>query len=127
MWSKHHNKFQIHGYLEYRPLLGANTAGGNGYGPLIVEFEGGHQIEIWSPITEISGLLYGVRAFNFYDSLIIKDHKNSLFCEIAYNPSRKGMVKSLISYGSNLFGKSSNADDISLRGDYVEGVISRSE
>ena len=86
MWSKHHNNFHIHGSLEYRPEIGANTAGGHGYGPLIVEFEGGHYIEIRSPKTEISGLMYGERTFNFYDNLTVKDPKNSLYCEIIFNP-----------------------------------------
>jgi len=53
--------------------MGANSAGGHGYGPFIIEFEGGHQIEIWSPKTEVSGLLYGERAFNIYDTMAIKD------------------------------------------------------
>lgn len=42
LWNDHHRKFNIHGSLEYRPVIGANTAGGHGYGPLTVEFEGGH-------------------------------------------------------------------------------------
>ena len=90
--------------MEYRPVIGANSTGGHGYGPLVVEFEDGkHKIEIWSPITEITGLLYGTRSFNFYDSLIVKDHKNNLFCEIAFNLERKGTIKSLLSMGSGFF------------------------
>ena len=123
MWSKHHKSFQIHGYLEYRPLIGVNTAGGNGYGPLCVEFEGGHQIEIWSPITQVSGMLYGVRGFNIHDSMIIKDPKNSLYCEIVFNPEKKSGIKSIISYGASFLSSATETEE--KRTDYVEGVISR--
>lgn len=104
MWGKEDAKFSVHGYLEYRPVMGANSAGGHGYGPLIVEFEGGHKIEIWSPITEIAGLLYGERTFNFYDSLTVKDPKNNLYCEIVFNPERKTGIRGLLSMGASLIG-----------------------
>jgi Oxysterol-binding protein len=62
------------GTLEYRPVIGANSAGGHGFGPMTVHFmKDGAKIEIWSPFTEIGGLMYGERTFNFYDSLHVKD------------------------------------------------------
>jgi hypothetical protein len=89
MWSKKHDKFKCYGSLEYRPVMGANSAGGHGYGPFIVEFEGGHKIEMWSPKTEVSGIMYGERAFNLYDTMTIKDKKNNLYAEIVFNPDKK--------------------------------------
>ena len=38
LWSTHHEDFKVYGSLEYRPVIGANSAGGHGFGPLIVEF-----------------------------------------------------------------------------------------
>jgi hypothetical protein len=77
--------------------MGANSAGGHGYRPMIVEFSDGNKIEIWSPITEIQGLMYGKRTFNKYGSLLVKDKKNSLFCEVVFNPDRKGVISGLMS------------------------------
>lgn len=79
--------------------MGANTAGGHGYGPFIVEFEDGHKIEIWSPKTEVSGLLYGERSFNLYDTMTIKDKRNNLYCEIIFNPDKKSGLKGLFGMG----------------------------
>jgi len=101
LWSKHHNKFKAYGSLEYRPVLGANSAGGFGYGAFIVEFEEGHKIEIWSPKTEISGVIYGERAFNIYDTLTVKDKRNGLYCEIVFNPDKKSGIKSLFGFGGS--------------------------
>lgn len=42
VWSEKHSKWQIHGYMEYRPVITLTSAGGHGYGPLTVEFEDGH-------------------------------------------------------------------------------------
>ncbi|CDW89867.1 oxysterol binding family protein [Stylonychia lemnae] len=119
LWSTHHQDFKVYGSLEYRQVIGANSAGGHGFGPLIVEFKGGQKIEIRSPITEVSGILYGVRAFNIYDTMTIKDTKNNLFCEIVFNPDKKSGFKSLFGMGG---GKSALNDD--QRVDYIEGVIS---
>jgi hypothetical protein len=87
-YSSSDNKtFEIYGSLEYRPVIGTNTAGGHGYGPMIVEFKseaGSHKIEIWSPLTEVGGLLFGERTFNFYDTLYVKDPENSLYAEIVF-------------------------------------------
>ena len=66
-----------------------------------MEFEGGHKIEIWSPHTEIKGLMVGERAYNFNGSMKIKDPKNNLFCEVAFNINAKGALKSIISYGAS--------------------------
>ena len=41
MWNKRSNKFKCYGSLEYRPVIGANSAGGHGYGAFIIEFEDG--------------------------------------------------------------------------------------
>lgn len=109
MWSEQHNKWQIHGNIEFRPVIYPNSAGGHGYGPLTVEFEGGHKIEIWSPFTEIRGLMYGERSYNFYGSLYVKDPKNQLYCEIVFNPNSKGTIKSLISYGASFLGGGNSA------------------
>ncbi len=40
-WSKNHDKFKAYGSLEYRPVMGANSAGGHAFGPFYVEFEDG--------------------------------------------------------------------------------------
>lgn len=123
LWSNTHEKFKAYGSLEYRPVIGANSAGGHGYGPFYVEFEGGHQIEIWSPKTEISGLLYGERAFNIYDTMTIKDKKNNLFCEIVFNPDKKSGLKGLFGLG----GGSNTTLNEDKRVDYIEGVISNKD
>jgi len=81
--------------------MGANSAGGHAFGPFYVEFEDGTKIEMWSPKTEITGLLYGERAFNIYDTMVIKDKKNGLFCEVVFNPDRKSGIKGLFGFGSN--------------------------
>ena len=99
MWSKYSDKFRAYGSLEYRPVMGANSAGGHGFGPFTVEFEDGHKIELWSPITEITGMMYGERAFNIYDILSIKDSRNGIYCEIQFNPERKSGISSLFSMG----------------------------
>lgn len=130
VWSEKHSKWQIHGYMEYRPVITLTSAGGHGYGPLTVEFEDGHSIEIWSPHTEIKGIMMGERTYNFYGSLHVKDKKNNLFCEIVFNIDRKGALKSLLSYGASFLpGKSNGTAELnqSQRGDYFEGVISNSE
>jgi hypothetical protein len=119
-WSKRHQKFRAYGSLEYRPVMGANSAGGHAFGPFKVEFEDGGLIEMWSPKTEISGLLYGERAFNIYDKMVVKDKKNGLFCEIVFNPDRKSGLKGLLGFGSSY----SNGLNDDKRVDYIEGVIS---
>ena len=81
--------------MEYRPVIGPNSAGGVGYGPMVVNFPDGHKVEIWAPYTEISGLMYGERAFNFYGTLTIKDNEH--LCEVVFNPSRKTGLRSLFS------------------------------
>ena len=129
MWSKHHNRWQIHGSLEFRPVIYPNTAGGHGYGAFVVEFEGGHKIEIWSPHTEIKGLMVGERAYNFNGTMKIKDQKNNLYCEVAFNINAKGALKSIISYGASFLPgtKQPQPDQLetSQRADYFEGVISK--
>ena len=87
--------------MEFRPVIYPNTAGGHGYGAFVVEFEGGQKIEIWSPHTEIKGLMVGERAYNFNGVMKIKDPKNNLYCEIAFNTNAKGTIKSIISYGAS--------------------------
>ncbi len=79
---------------------------------------------MWSPKTEITGLLYGERAFNIYDTMIIKDKKNGLFCEIVFNPDRKTGLKSIFGLGGSSHNSSLNEDK---RVDYIEGVISTNE
>ena len=94
---------------------------------MIVEFKDGHKIEIWSPTTEIYGIMYGERCFNFYDSLKVKDPTNSLYCEIVFNPDRKSGVKGLISSFSASYLYSRSGSSELERADYIEGVISTKE
>ena len=103
--------------MEFRVNMGPNTTCGHGYGPMIIEFEEGHKIEIHSPMTEVTGTLTGARGFNLYDKLTVKDVKNELYCEIVFNPNRKTGLKSYIPF----MGKSKAQNK---RGDYIEGVIS---
>jgi hypothetical protein len=112
--------------MEYRPVININSAGGHGYGALTVEFEGGHQIEIRSPHTEIKGIMMGDRTYNFYGSLHVNDKKNNLFCEVVFNIERKGALKSLLSYGASFLpGKSNTAElNQTQKADYFEGMIS---
>ena len=70
---------------------------GHGYGPLTVEFGDGHKIEIWSPKTEVGGMMYGERYFNQIEMMHVNDYKNKLFGEIEFYPNRKGGVKNYIS------------------------------
>ncbi len=98
-WSKRHDKFRAYGSLEYRPVMGVNSAGGHAFGPFFVEFEDGTKYEMWSPKTEITGLLYGDRVFNIYDKMIIKDRKNGLYSEILFNPDRKSGIKGFLGIG----------------------------
>ena len=99
LWSKYHDLFKAYGYLEYRPIMGANTAGGHGYGPFVVEFGDGQKIEIWSPITEVAGVMFGERAFNIVDTMRVKDPRHNLYCEIVFNPERKSKLKTLMDFG----------------------------
>lgn len=101
--------------------MGANTAGGHAHGPFFVEFADGQLIEMWSPKTEITGILYGERAFNLYDTMIIKDKKHNLHCEIVFNPDRKSGLKSYFTFKSSNSNSTLNVDK---RADYIEGVIS---
>jgi hypothetical protein len=66
--------------------------------------------------------MYGERTFNLFDSLIIKDKKNNLYCEIIFNPDKKTGFK-------GLFGGSNKHGDYNpnSRVDYFEGVISNNE
>lgn len=94
-----------------------------------MEFDGGHKIDIWSPHTEIKGLMVGERAYNFIGSMKINDPKNNLYCEVAFNINAKGALKSIISYGASFLpgAKQPQPDVIetSQRADYFEGVISK--
>lgn len=81
--------------------MGANSAGGHGYGPMKIQFEDGSITEIWSPITEISGLIYGPRSFNIRGTLSIKDDQNNLSCEIVFSPNSNTNKKALTSMFSN--------------------------
>jgi hypothetical protein len=51
MWSKNSEKFKVYGYVEFKSSIGANNTVNHGYGPLFVEFEDGHVIEIRAPKT----------------------------------------------------------------------------
>lgn len=102
--------------------MGANSAGGHAFGPFYVEFEDGTKYEMWSPKTEITGLLYGDRVFNIYDKMIIKDNKNGIFSEIVFNPDRKSGLKALFGLGR---GYADHNED--GRADYIEGVISTTD
>jgi hypothetical protein len=68
---------------------------------MIVEFGDGNKVEIRSPQTEIGGIMYGERTFNFFDSLLVKDTQHSLFCDLVFQPDRKSGLKGLISYGAS--------------------------
>lgn len=111
---------QIHGSLEYRPYIGANTAGGFGHGAMVVEFGDGHKVEIWAPYTEVSGVLYGERAFNIVGKMTVIDRANGLHCEVRFQPQKKGGLRGFVSgWGASLLGTEQQ------RADYFEGEISR--
>ena len=111
---------QVHGSLEYRPFIGPNTAGGVGHGAMVIEFSDGHKVEIWAPQAEVSGLLYGERAYNITGKMTVFDRANGLQCEIRFQPQKKSGLKGLVSgWGATLLGGEQQ------KADYFEGEISR--
>lgn len=51
MWNKHSERFKVYGYVEYKSTIGFNNTVNHGMGPMVVEFEGGHKIELRAPKT----------------------------------------------------------------------------
>jgi hypothetical protein len=107
--------------MEYRAETGPNTVIGYGVGSYIVQFEENHKIEITAPKNEISGLMYGERVLQIFDTMHVKDKKNNLYAEVVFNPDKKSGLKALFSGKSG--GSSSN--DPKKRIDYFEGCISK--
>ncbi len=57
--------------------------------------------------------MVGERSFSLIDVMMVKDERNSLYCEVVFNPEKKSKLKSF-------FGKKPTEE----RADYFEGVIS---
>ncbi len=99
--------------MEAKANISPNTTVAHGDGPMYVEFEDGHRIELRAPKTLLSGVMVGERSFCQIETLSIKDPRNNLYAEIVFNPEKKGAIASF-------FGKKPTEE----RGDYFEGVIS---
>ncbi|KAL4469803.1 hypothetical protein ABPG72_022123 [Tetrahymena utriculariae] len=78
-------RYRFHGHYEYKAKLNsANSVQGSQEGPNHVIFYDGQQIIYRFPPCKITGLLYGTRVLEFYETMTFVDQKNDLECIISF-------------------------------------------
>ena len=83
--------YHYHGSQETTASMGANSVTGRNLGELQVDFQKtNNTIHMLQASGAMGGITMGERTFNVTGKAYLYDPKNMLYCEIAYNPDKKG-------------------------------------
>ena len=89
--------YKYYGQCLFHASFRGNVIKGQQKGPNVVEFPDGTKITWQLPAIKISGVMWGARVVNFEGSIMFKDEKNNLACELQFNPDAQGFLKSMFS------------------------------
>ena len=86
--------FSIHGYYEFIANTSANSVKGRQKGVTIINVYN-NTYHVTFPIANVSGVLIGKRVFNYQGILTVTSPSEYLYCEVVFNPDKKGALTGL--------------------------------
>ncbi|KAM3139836.1 hypothetical protein pb186bvf_008078 [Paramecium bursaria] len=84
-------RYKFYGHYEYQAALRYNAVIGHQIGDNVIEFNDGQKIVYNMPPARVSGLLFGQRVQDWYNSIKFNDQKNGLQCEVKFSEGA-GMI-----------------------------------
>ena len=86
--------YSLQGCYEFVANTAANSVKARLKGPTLVSVEG-NRYSITYPVTNVSGTMIGKRCFNWQGILTVTSPSEFLYCEIAFNPDKKGAISGI--------------------------------